>query len=177
MKAKTTYVTKLSRRSKGRTDYRKRLRLLKSRLPRLVIRKTNRRIIAQVFEFSEKGDKLLCQVDSMALRKFGWPALLNTPTAYLTGLYLSKVCKVKKCVPDIKSTPSKGAIMFAALKGAHDGGMDVPYGESKVIEERIRGEHIAKGPEIPYYKKEGIDQSKLPELFDMVKSKIGEKNG
>lgn len=178
MKAKTKYITKLKRRITGETDYSRRLKLLKSRMPRLVIRKTNKRLIAQVVEFNEKGDRVVCQVDSKMLKKFGWPSKVNAPTAYLTGLLIAKGCRIKKCVPDIKGTPSKGAVLFAALKGAHDGGMDIPYGENKILEERIRGEHIARGPEAPYYKKEGIDQSKLPELFDKVKDTImGGKNG
>ena len=49
------------RRRKGLTDYRKRLKLVKSGLPRFVVRKTNRYIIVQITESKAGGDKVLQQ--------------------------------------------------------------------------------------------------------------------
>jgi len=48
-----------NRKIHGRTDYRKRLSLVKSRLPRLVVRKSLKNTLAQIIEFHENGDKII----------------------------------------------------------------------------------------------------------------------
>ncbi len=80
------YQVHFRRRREGRTDYQKRLALLKSHKPRLVVRKTLRTVIAQVVKFSEKGDTVLASADSRMLSEFGYAGKRNTPSAYLTGL-------------------------------------------------------------------------------------------
>jgi len=45
-----------SRRRKGVTNYRKRLALLKSGLPRAVVRFTNAKVTVQITNFEGKGD-------------------------------------------------------------------------------------------------------------------------
>ena len=48
-----------SRRRRGVTDYRKRLALLKSGIPRAVVRFTNAKIMVQITEFASQGDRVL----------------------------------------------------------------------------------------------------------------------
>ncbi|MFA6399822.1 MAG: 50S ribosomal protein L18, partial [archaeon] len=84
----TTYETKFRRRKEGKTDYSKRLALVRSRKIRIVVRKTNTRIIAQAVKFDPKGDITIASVDSTDLEQFGWYGTNNTPSAYLVGFYL-----------------------------------------------------------------------------------------
>ena len=55
------------RRKEQKTDYRARLALLKSQKPRLIIRKTNRAIIAQIVVSEGAQDKVLITVTSRDL--------------------------------------------------------------------------------------------------------------
>ena len=52
------------RKRENKTNYLKRLKLLISRKGRLVVRFTNKRVLAQLVEFTSKGDKVLVGVDS-----------------------------------------------------------------------------------------------------------------
>ncbi len=140
------------RRRLSLTDYRKRLKFVKSGLPRLVIRKTNKQIIVQVIKPKFGGDETLLTVTSKKLRKFGWRAgLKNTAAAYLTGLLAGLLIKKKasRAILDIGLyTPSKGSKVFAAAVGFRDAGVEIPLGEEKLpSEDRIRGAHISN-----YYK-------------------------
>ncbi|MCK4740328.1 MAG: 50S ribosomal protein L18, partial [Candidatus Thorarchaeota archaeon] len=51
-----TYKVKFRRRREGKTNYYRRRRLLLSRLPRLVVRKTNTGMIVQVVDARVAGD-------------------------------------------------------------------------------------------------------------------------
>ena len=169
---KTTYATKFKRRSKGKTDYKKRLGLLKSGLPRLVVRILSRQAIVQVVGYAEKGDHILTGATSLELKKYGWNSHRgNVCAAYLTGLLAGKKAKklgVKKAVLDIGLlTPVKGSNVFSALKGFVDAGIKVPHSkECLPSEERITGKVIAQ------YKKTDVDKE-----FEAVKKaieKVGE---
>jgi len=146
-----TYRVPFRRRREGKTDYRKRLKLLRSGLPRLVVRNTNRNIIVQVINYHPNGDRIVSSAISSELRKLGWKgSTKNLPCAYLTGYLAARraLAKgVKSAVLDIGlHRPSKGARVFSALKGAIDAGMLIPHGEEKVPDEdRIRGKHIGDG--------------------------------
>jgi len=143
------YRVPFRRRREGKTNYYRRKRLLLSNLPRLIVRKTNNYIIVQIAEATPIGDKILIQAHSSELSDFGWKAgTKNTPAAYLTGLLIAKKALKKgitEVVPDVGlHTTTQGAKIFAALKGASDGGLSFNLGEEKVpSEERIQGEHIA----------------------------------
>ena len=81
----------LKRKIEGRTNYRKRLRLLLSNKPRLVIRRSLNKIISQIIEYHPKGDRTLVSCSSNELMKYGWKGgLKNTPAAYLSGLLIGK---------------------------------------------------------------------------------------
>ena len=147
-KMKTKYTVQFRRKRDQKTNYKKRLALLKSRKPRVVIRKQNKQIIIQLVAYEPGGDKILSSTTSLELKKQGWKhGTKNLPAAYLTGLlFASKAAKVKKeAVLDMGlQTPRKGSVIFSALKGVIDGGLKVPASEEIFPDEsRIKGEHIA----------------------------------
>ena len=61
-----------SRRNKGITNYRKRLALLKSGMPRAVVRFSNAKVSVQIIEFTDKGDKVLASANSADVTGMGW---------------------------------------------------------------------------------------------------------
>jgi len=141
------YQVHFRRRREGRTDYQKRLALLKSHKPRLVVRKTLRSVIAQVVTFTDKGDVVLARADSRMLSDYGYAGKRNTPSAYLTGLLVGKFAAkagVKEFVLDIGlHAPTKGNILFAACKGAVDAGLKTPFSpDAFPPESRVMGEHV-----------------------------------
>lgn len=177
------YKVPPKRRREGKTNYRKRLKLLLSRKPRLVVRITNRRVIAQVVEYDPKGDRVLIGVDSSMLAKYGWKGdLNNTPAAYLTGLLVGKKAVergIKEAILDIGlRTPTKGSRVFAVLKGALDAGLSVPHSKEILPDDsRIRGEHVASyyemRPELfGDYERRGLKPTDLPTHVDEIKAKI-----
>ena len=180
------------RRREGLTDYRQRLKLVKSGLPRLVVRKTNRYIIVQVIKPKLGGDETILTVTSKKLREYGWKASLkNTPAAYLTGLLAGLMVKdkVEKAILDIGlQRPSKGARVFAAALGFRDAGVEIPLGEEKLpSEDRIKGKHIAEyyqmlrrseNPTIQFSRMDEMIYTNLEAHFEEVKNKIlGELGG
>jgi large subunit ribosomal protein L18 len=175
MKISPTYLMPFKRRRRGKTDYRRRLRLLLSKKPRLVVRRSLKYMYAQVLVFDQKGDKTLAAVSSRALKKLGWKfACDNLPAAYLTGLMIGKLSVEKginEAVLDAGLYSStKGSRIYAVVKGAIDAGLKVPVSE-KVLptEERIAGKHIAA-----YLEK----FKNMPEEFERIKNSIlGGKNG
>jgi|TARA_B100000315_G_scaffold213851_1_gene212011 large subunit ribosomal protein L18 len=143
-------VRQFRRRREGATDYRKRLALLKSGLPRAVVRVTNRQVLIQLTRFTMEGDQVVAAVSSQQLAGLGWKGSgTSVPAAYLTGLLAARKAQAAgeaHAVLDIgRVTPTPGGRVFAVLKGLVDGGMEVPHSDSLYPgEERIRGEHISK---------------------------------
>ena len=180
------------RRREGKTNYYKRYRILKSgQKVRAVVRKTNKYIVVQLIEFSPKGDVTHVGVSSKALFKFGWRGdPNNTSAAYLIGLLAGLMAKsrgIAYAVPDIGlHRPSRGARVFAALKGLNDAGVSVPVSKEVIpSEERIRGKHIANlanklmSLDEELFKKRfskmllrGLDPRDLPEHFEEIKQNI-----
>jgi len=143
-------ITALLRRKKeGKTDYRKRLSLLKSGELRLVIRKSNKNMIVQLVAFHPDGDKVLVTAHSSELQKQGWKlSKSNLPAAYLVGLILGKKAlakKQKRAIVDLGlQSAVKGTRLYAVLKGALDAGMDIPNSPDVLPSDaRLSGEHIA----------------------------------
>ena len=155
------FVVRFRRRREGVTDYYSRLRLLKSRIPRLVVRRTNRYIIAQVNTFDFKGDKTLAHANSLELKKHGWNSgLKNTSAAYLIGLVIGKKAVeagVEKAIFDMGLyRPSKGAKVFAALKGASDAGLQITFEDTPVPSaDRIEGKHLKSDASAEFAKVKG----------------------
>jgi len=87
------------RRIERKTDYKARLNLLKNEFPRIVVRKTNRYVLAQYVKSKEAQDYVLTLASSKELLDYGWPeerrgSLKSIPASYFTGLLLGK--KIKK---------------------------------------------------------------------------------
>lgn len=139
------------RRRQAKTDYRKRLVLLKSKSPRVVVRKTNRYIILQIIESKHAKDNVLYSVNTKELLKLGWPeekkgSLKSISASYLGGLLLGKKAKELKerVILDTGLIPNtKGSRVYAAVKGLSDSGIEIKYNE-KIMpsEDRIQGKHI-----------------------------------
>ena len=192
-----TYVVKYRRRRENKTDYRKRLKLLKSGKPRLVVRRFLNNIQAQIIEYDEKGDRTLITVHSKILeKKYGWKGHRgNLPTAYLVGLLIGLEAKkrgINEVILDIgRYESTKGNSLYAVLKGALDAGLDIPHSEEILPDEsRIKGEHIKnyalllkeKDPEkynkqFSRYLKNGLEPEKIVEHFEEVKNKILKEYG
>src|SRR3989339_1254099 len=93
------------RKREGKTNYPKRLHLLLSSKPRVVVRFSKKKIVAQIVEFTPRGDIVRIGVDSSALRQKGWTySLSNLPAAYLIGLLFGKEAVKKghkECILDV----------------------------------------------------------------------------
>ena len=81
------YRRPFRRRFEGKTDYNKRLKLLKSRKLRVVIRTSNNHMRVQIVQSKLGCDKVLISAFSKELgKKYGWDANTgNIPASYLTG--------------------------------------------------------------------------------------------
>ena len=148
MGKKSMFEPKFKRRRSGATNYKKRLALLKSGPPRLVVRKTNCYIIAQVLNYAPEGDVVIAAANSSELGKVGWGfSKKNLCAAYLTGLLIAQKAKKKNVAEAIfdigLQSNVHGGRVFAVLKGALDGGMKIAH-EDVVLPsaERISGKHI-----------------------------------
>ncbi|MEM2971189.1 MAG: 50S ribosomal protein L18 [Candidatus Bathyarchaeia archaeon] len=191
MAKNSRYCVQFRRRREGKTDYRRRKALVLSGKPRLVARDTLKNVVAQIIVAKPSGDEVLASAHSRELTKtFGWKASRkNLPAAYLTGLLcgLKAASKgVKEAILDIGlHSPSKGARVFAVLKGVLDAGIDIPHSEEKLPDEkRIKGEHIAEyaktlasNPEVyqskfSQYLKQEIQPEDIPKHFAKVKADI-----
>ncbi len=187
------YKVKFRRRREGKTDYVKRLAILKSGLPRMVVRRTNRYIVVQFTRFRQEGDEVIAYAFSKELRKYGWLySGKSLPAAYLTG-YLAglraKEAGIERAVLDLGRYPStRGSRLYAALKGALDAGIEVPHSPEILPEEdRIKGKHISSWAtklkqedeefykrQFSYYIKNNLEPERIPETFELVLSQIRE---
>lgn len=176
------------RKRQGKTNYKTRLKLLLSKKPRLVIRKSLKNITAQIVTYEAKGDRVLFSAHSREIVKKGWKASRgNMPAAYLVGLLLAKKAKgIKECIVDLGLNVSKkNSRLYAVVKGAIDGGLKVICNEKVLPDEgKISGKHIsdyAKGLKsdkgkyeraFSNYIKNGLDPEKMTEYFNEMKKKL-----
>ena len=132
---KTAYTMRFRRRREGKTDYKKRLALLKSGKPRLIVRVRGRSVVAQIVRFTPKGDLVAAGATSADITKlYGFTGHTgNAEASYLVGMLCGKralKAGVKEAVLDIGlHTPVGGSNVFAALKGAVEAGMQVPHSD------------------------------------------------
>lgn len=155
------------RRKEYKTDYLKRIKLLKSGSPRVVFKKTNKYIIAQYVKSKEAQDKVEVGITSKILIKYGWSkefggSLKSIPASYLTGLLIGKKILEKKLEKPIIDFGMIRVLhknrAFAFLKGLKDSGIRVECEEEFFPnKDRIKGRHLKK------------DFSKM---FEEIKSKI-----
>lgn len=164
---KSTYSIPFRRKREGRTDYKRRLKLLSSEKPRLVVRRSLNNIYAQLVKFNPDGDTVITSASSKDIEKLGWKHnKKNLPCAYLVGYLAGKRAKEKKVTEAVLDTglyvSVKGSRIYATVKGAIDSGLNVPCStEILPSDDRIKGKHIDS------YKKTNISKS-----FEEVLSKI-----
>lgn len=159
------YRMPLKRRRKGKTDYRQRLKLLKSGKVRAVVRPSNKHIRVQFVRYHRDGDRVEASASSEHIIEKGWESHgANLPAAYLVGYLAGKRALDKgidEAILDIGlNHPEKGGRLFSALNGMIDAGVSVPHDPDVLPDdERIRGEHI---------------DGDTSELFEEVRSKLEE---
>jgi large subunit ribosomal protein L18 len=149
------YKVPFRRRREGRTDYRRRAALLRSGVPRAVVRKSNRGVTIQFVEYRAGADFVVASAVSKELVKLGWTLPgKNTPGAYLTGLLAGTRAKEKGVDEAVLDN-----LMFAALKGLLDAGVDIPHSDKMLpSDDRLAGKHLREG---------------TAAAFEDVKKKIG----
>ncbi len=157
--------TQKRRRKENKTDYLKRLKLLKGDKPRIVFRRTNRFIISEYITSHEAQDKIVFGFDSRRLNEYGWPknaqgSLKSTTAAYLTGYLMGKSVIKQKLENPIVDTGMNRTIhknkIYGFIKGLIDSGIKMECKKEFFPEEnRIKGEHL---------------KNKIP--FSEIKSKI-----
>jgi large subunit ribosomal protein L18 len=140
------------RRLERKTDYGKRLKLLKAGTPRVVVRKSNRYILAEYVTSREAQDKVELTLTSKKLLGYGWPkeaegSLKSTPAAYFTGLLMGKtILKEKKETPIIDLGMTRiihKSRLFGFIKGMVDAGIKIKH-DAKTFPEkdRLEGKHL-----------------------------------
>lgn len=129
------------RRRKGLTNYSKRLKLIISRKPRLVVRLSNKYITCQIINYKSKGDRTIVAFNSKKLSDYGFKGGKNLQSAYLTGLVIGlKALKngVKKVILDTGLRPSvKNSRIYACLKGFIAAGVNVPHDEKVLPDDKL----------------------------------------
>lgn len=191
MKSRRTFVPK-RRRIEGKTDYNKRIKLLSSEKPRIIVRKSLSNMQGQIVTYATGGDQIVVSAHSRNLLKLGWKyGKSNIPAAYLTGFLLGTNAKkkgVEEAIADIGLQSSvKGNKLYAFIKGVIDAGVKVPVNE-KVLPsaDRISGKHIAefakkvKAEKGVYQfqfingQKQNISYDDMPKAIETIKKKISE---
>lgn len=121
------------RRREQKTNYKKRISLVISRQPRLVVRVSNKYIICQLINYKLDGDVTIVTFNSKKLDQYGFKPGKNLQSAYLSGFIIGLMGLkkgVKKAVLDIGLKQSiKNSRIYACLKGAVESGLNVPHGE------------------------------------------------
>merc|ERR1712139_98814 len=170
------FQVKWRRRREGKTDFYARKRLINQEKNkyftpkfRLVVRFTNRDIIAQIVSAKIVGDEVLTSAYAHELQKFGMPGKLGLADKYAGAEEVDGNAFIVdemddgprpfKAVLDVglKRTTT-GSRSFGVMKGAADGGLLIPHNEKRfpgfdreskeldaeVHREHIMGEHVAE---------------------------------
>ena len=169
------YRRPFRRRAEGKTNYHRRMKLLKSKKLRAVIRASNNHIIIQIIQSKIGGDKVIVSAHSKELvSKFGWNANTgNIPAAYLTGFLAGTKAKkqnVQEAILDLGIFYHRNRVL-AAFKGMVQSGIEIPYNEDFFpdnIEETITGSHIEQYA--------NLLKSENPEKYEQVFSGYLKKN-
>ncbi|KAL0322760.1 UNVERIFIED_CONTAM: 60S ribosomal protein L5 [Sesamum angustifolium] len=193
------FQVKYKRRREGKTDYRARIRLInqdknKYNTPkyRFVVRFTNKDIVAQIVSASITGDMVLASAYAHELPRYGLEVGLSN--------YAAESRRPFRALLDvglIKTTT--GNRVFGALKGALDGGLDIPHSDkrfagfskdSKQLDAEVHRKYIYGGHVASYmttlmedepekyqshfglYVKKGLEPDNLEELYKKVHAAI-----
>jgi large subunit ribosomal protein L18 len=152
------------RRLECKTDYKLRFGLLKSPLPRIVVRRTNKYFIVQVVTSSEAQDTVTLGLTSKELLNYGWDAkfagsLKSIPAGYLTGYLIAKKLGKGKYISDFGMAINKQAGRTSSvIAGLVDGGLDISVGEKFLPKEDVLS---------GIYAKDGVK-----EMIEKTKTKI-----
>lgn len=187
------YRRSFRRRAEGKTDYHRRMKLLKSKKLRAVIRASNNHIVVQIIQSKVGGDKIIVSAHSKELvSKFGWNANTgNVPAGYLTGFLAgirAKKQDIQEAILDLGIFYHRNRVL-AAFKGILASGLEIPYSEDffpENIEETINGTHIeqyasrlkSEDPEkyeqvfSSYLKKNNVNPQKISQLVSNTYKKI-----
>lgn len=203
------FQVKWRRRREGKTNYYKRKKLLiqdkqkyNSAKYRLVVRMSKRNILCQLIYSRLEGDFVLGSSYSNKLSILGLPFENNNfSTSYINGLYLAN----KFFKENFSFTKSKNLLknnfnvildtglarittgnkLFAAMKGAVDGGFNIPHNEKRfpgykknedfdveTMKERIEGKHVMEFMELL---KEEDEEKYFKQFASLNKKKISPK--
>ena len=184
------------RRRNKKTNYKKRLGLLKSGIPRAVVRKGSKIIKIQFIEYNPSGDITISETTSDEIEKAGWLySKSNIPAAYLTGLAAGLKAlslNIKETIPDFGlQTLHKKGVMFAALKGILDSGIAINISEDVIPKEsRLKGNDIAEyakklkvensdlyNKQFSGYLKKNTNPESIVSIFDSTKERIIKQKG
>lgn len=143
------------RRRQGKTNYSKRINMLKSGKDRILFRKTNMFVIGQYVQSNEAKDKIAVGITSKELMEYGWDkknvgSLKSISASYLSGILFGKKVQEKiskiSAIFDIglqRNIP--GSRAYAFLKGVIDSGVKIECDKSLFPkEERIYSGKIGK---------------------------------
>lgn len=157
------------RRREQRTDYRKRLQLLKSGTPRAVVRHANNHTRVQVVSYNPDGDAVETAASSEQLDEYGWDHHTgNLAAAYLTGFLAGKQAQaagIDAVIPDLGPRRQQDeSRAYAAVRGMRDAGISLDAGENVLPdEERAHGGHA-----------DAYESSGIRSAVDSVKDAIAE---
>merc|ERR1712225_195472 len=233
------YQVKFRRRREGKTDYQARKRLVaqdknkyNSEKYRLVVRFTNKDIVAQIVFSEIVGDKVMCAAYAHELPRYGLKVgLTNYAAAYCVGLLCARRllkskgldskfigteevtaefedcfvaneedeegCNAFHALLDVGLKPTTlGSKIFSAMKGAFDGGLEIPHSNKKFYgydadekeydaeahKERILGGHVSgymealndEEPEKKFakYVEHGVDADGMEDMYLAVHKAI-----
>jgi len=182
------YTSTFRRIREGKTNYRKREKLLIGKQDFVTVNVSNQNVSAQLIRPALLGDKVLASVHSNELLSYGWKgSRKNIPSCYLVGLLLGKKClqiKITRAILYIGKRHFTTKIA-ACLKGLSEGGLEMPFSENIVPpDKRIQGNHIAEYAKKlkvndGVYKSRfssnlglGLEPEKYPNHFSEVKDRI-----
>lgn len=185
------YRVSYRRRREAKTNYRVRRIMATSGRTRFVVRSSNKSIVVQLINSKIEGDVVHTQASSSELEKYGWlGGKKNTSAAYLLGLLAGRKALslgIDAAILDLGlARPTKGAKVFAAVKGALDAGLEIPC-DSDIIPEpgRIEGRSVSEYASsfedkseyermFSGYLKRGLNPQDLPGHFETIKVGIME---
>jgi large subunit ribosomal protein L18 len=182
------YASTFRRIREGKTNYRKREKLLVGKQDFVTVNISDQNVSAQLIRPDLLGDKVLASVHSNELLSYGWKgSRKNIPSCYLVGLLLGKKCLQKKISRAILYIGKRHFTtkIAACLKGLSEAGLEMPFSENIVpSDKRIQGNHIAdyakklKANDDLYKStfssslRLGLEPEKYPSHFSEVKNRI-----
>jgi len=182
MAINSKYVVSFRRKLEGKTDYKKRMGMLKSDLNRVVVRLKNSSCVVQLIKYEEVGDVTLVNTNSIELKKLGWKnSLGNLPAAYLTGYMFGKKAQkmgFKEGIFDLgMRSMVKGSRLVVLMKGVIDSGFNIPADIKEYLptEDRIKGVHIAQYSQNKELPKGQFNENKSKSIdkdFEEIKKKL-----